>query len=150
MSSKNLHLDLSRLILDKGSANVYIPHVNRPISLEERYGPMVPLSEVARLFGAHQRAIRLDFERNDIPIYQFGSSVSAPLRLIEQVYGLSRLLLDEDERRHEAARWRSTYRADSSRKPIEEYVAEVGARTEGLAAAIRAEQTASPIQIEPK
>jgi len=101
------------------------------LDLEVRYGQMVPIGDLARLFHTNQRAVRSALERRAVPIFEFGSSTVVPLRLIEQVFGLAALLTDEDQVRHQAALFRSRFRDDGERKPLDEYAAEVDARAEG-------------------
>lgn len=98
------------------------------VDLEARYGQMVPIGDLARLFHANQRAVRSALERRAVPIFEFGSSTVVPLRLVEQAFGLTALLADEDEVRHQAALFRSHLRDDGERKPLDEYTAEVDAR----------------------
>lgn len=105
------------------------------IDLQARYGDMVPLAELSRLFHANQRAMRSALDRRSVPIYEIGSSVVVPLRLVEQAFGLAELLDDPNER-HQAALDRAGFRADGSRKPLEEFAAEVDARSGSWLAAI--------------
>ena len=101
------------------------------LDLEVRYGQMVPIGDLARLFHTNQRAVRSALERRAVPIFEFGSSTVVPLRLVEQAFGLAALLADEDQVRHQAALFRSRFRDDGERKPLDEYAAEVDARAEG-------------------
>ena len=112
------------------------------LDLEALYGRMVPIGDLARLFHANQRAMRAALERRAVPIFEFGNSTVVPLRLVEQVFGLAALLAD-DEVRHQAALFRSRYRDDGERKPLDEYVAEVDARAEGWLAALERARAAA-------
>jgi hypothetical protein len=107
------------------------------LDLEQRYGPMVPLSDLAVYFHAAQRAVRRALEAREIPILEFGSSAVVPLRLVEAAFGLD-LLADPEAIRHDQARWNSMYRADGSPKPPQEYLAEVRTRADKYGAAIKA------------
>lgn len=98
------------------------------VDLEARYGQMVPIGDLARLFHASQRAIRVALQDRAVPIFEFGSSIVVPLRIVEQVFDLAALLADDDQVRHEAALFRSRFRDDGERKPLDEYVADVDAR----------------------
>ena len=98
------------------------------LDLQARFGRMVPLADLARLFQANQRAMRSALDRRGVPIYEIGNSVVVPLRLVEQAFGLDALL--SDEARHEAAVERARFRGDGSAKPLSEYVAEVDARAD--------------------
>lgn len=111
------------------------------IDLEERYGQMVPIGDLANLFRASQRAMRSMLERKGVPIFEIGSSTVVPLRLVEQVFGLEVLLEDDDEVRHQAAILRSRFRANGKPKPLDEYVAEVNARAAGWLADIDRERS---------
>jgi hypothetical protein len=110
------------------------------IDLEARYGQMVPIGDLARLFHASQRAMRSVLERKAVPIFEVGSSTVVPLRLIEQVFGLAVLVDDDDEVRHQAAIFRSRFLANGERKPLDEYVAEVDERAAGWLADIEQER----------
>lgn len=114
--------------------------------LETRYGQMVSLDELARYFHAHVRAVRNALDAQRIPILTFGSSTVVPLRLVEQGFGLADIANDEDLIRHQAARFESSYRADGTPKPIEEFIAEVQADTPRWLAEINAarERLADP------
>lgn len=112
------------------------------IDLRVRYGEMVPLADIARLFLAHQRAMRAALERRSIPIYEIGRSVVVPLRLVERAFGLEELLDDPDVR-HQEALDRARYRVDRTRKPLEEYVAEVDARAGRWKASVEAVRSVS-------
>jgi hypothetical protein len=101
------------------------------IDLEARYGQMVPIGDLARLFHANQRAIRAALQARAVPIFEFGSSIVVPLRLVEQAFGLADLLADDDQVRHEAALFRSRFRDDGEHKPLDEYVREVDERAGG-------------------
>ena len=113
------------------------------VDLEVRYGQMVPIGDLARLFHTNQRAIRSALERRSVPIFEFGSSTVVPLRLVEQAFGLAALLADEDEVRHQAALFRSHVRDDGERKPLDEYAAEVDARAGDWLADIERARTAA-------
>lgn len=96
------------------------------LDLQARFGQMVPLADLARLFHANQRAMRSALDRRHVPIYEIGNSVVVPLRLVEEVFGLDALL--SDEARHLAALDRARFRGDGSQKPMSDYAAEVDAR----------------------
>ena len=111
--------------------------------LEARYGPMISLQELATFFRAHIRAIRNALDRQGIPIFTFGESVVVPLRAVEHGFGLEELAVDEDVLRHEAPRFESTYRPDGTRKPVEEFVAEMRADTATWMALVEAAREAA-------
>ena len=98
------------------------------LDLEARYGEMVPIGDLARLFHANQRAIRAALVSRSVPIFEFGSSIVVPMRLVEQAFGLAALLEDDDQVRHEAALFRSRFHDNGERKSLDEYAAEVDAR----------------------
>jgi hypothetical protein len=110
------------------------------IDLEARYGQMVPIGDVARLFRASQRAMRSALESKAVPVFEIGSSTVVPLRLVEQAFGLAVLVDDDDEVRHQAAIFRSRFRANGELKPLDEYVAEVDERAADWLADIERER----------
>ena len=112
------------------------------LDLQVRFGPMVPLADLARLFLANQRAMRSALNLRHVPIFEVGSSVVVPLRMVEDAFGLSALLSDED--RHLDAVRRAAFRDDGSRKPIAEYAAEVDARADDWLADIERVRAAGP------
>lgn len=132
--------------LDRLPRAVYKAHMSAS-DLESRYGKMVSLDELALFFHAHVRAVRNALEANRIPIFTFGRSTVVPLRLVEQSFGLQDVAVDEDFLRHEAARYRSTYRPDGSPKPIEEFVAELEADAPQWLAMIEAARERLPTTV---
>lgn len=106
--------------------------------LENRYGKMVPLDELAQFFHAHVRALRNALETQGVPIFGLGSSTVVPLRAVERSFNLGDLATDEDVLRHEAAKRSSSFHEDGSPKSVEEYVAEVEASLPDLEAQIKA------------
>jgi hypothetical protein len=123
----NKHWHASPMNVDIGQQTGHTARMPA-LDLEVRYGQMVPIGDLARLFHANQRAVRSALERRAVPIFEFGSSTVVPLRLVEQAFGLAVLIADEDEVRHQAALFRSHLRDDGERKPLDEYAAEVDAR----------------------
>ncbi len=108
------------------------------LDLEARYGRMVPIGDLARLFHASQRAIRVALQSRAVPIYEFGNSIVVPLRAVEQAFGLAVLVADadDDQVRHQAAQFRSRFHDNGERKSLDEYLAEVDARAGGWLADI--------------
>lgn len=96
--------------------------------LQERFGEMIPLDQLAAYFHAHQRAMRAELEQRGVPIYTLGSSTVVPVRLVERAFDLAELAADEELLRHDAARWRAMYHADGAPKTVREYAREVAER----------------------
>lgn len=96
--------------------------------LEQRYGAMIPLHQLATYFHAHQRAVRAELEERGVPIYTLGSSSVVPLRLVERAFDLAALADDEEMLRHDAMRWQAMHHADGRAKTVREYAAEVAER----------------------
>jgi hypothetical protein len=132
--------------LDRGLGAVYKNSMTVS-DLENRYGKMVSLDDLALFFHAHVRAVRNALEANRIPIFTFGRSTVVPMRLVEHSFGLQDVAADEDFLRHEAARFRSSHRPDGSRKPIEEFVAELEADAPRWLAMIEAARERLPTAV---